>query len=273
MIAMLTIARLELLIVRRNMWMALSAVLMLLFAIVLTIAGSASAGALGVDRLTVAVTSLTTLSVYLVPLIALLLSFDAIVGEVERGTLALSLSYPVSRAAFLGGKFVAHVLTLAVALGIGLGAAGGLSAWLGSVSTAGLLSLAVLYGSAVLLGATFLGFGYAVSGLVRQVGAAAALSIGLWLVGIVLYDLALLGALVADKGGVFTTHVFPWLLAANPADAFRIVNLAGSEAASLASGLAANGDGFPMLAPRLAIFIWPAIVLAGAWTLFRRIEP
>ncbi|MHA1563935.1 MAG: ABC transporter permease, partial [Alphaproteobacteria bacterium] len=234
MMAALNIARYELLIVRRNLWMAIAVGLMLLFAIALTIAGSAPAGALGVDRLTITVTSLTTLSVYLVPLIALLLSFDAIVGELDRGMLALSLSYPVSRAAFLVGKFLAHLTTLAIAIGVGYGAAGILSAWLGDVSTQSLTALAVLYASAVLLGATFLGLGYAISGLVRQTGAAAGLVIGLWLVGIVLYDLALLGGLIADDGGIFTTKIFPWLLVANPADAFRVVYLAGSEATILA---------------------------------------
>ncbi len=268
-----TIARCELLIVRRNLWMAIAVAMMLLFSVLLTIAGSAPAGALGVDRLTISITSLTTLSVYLVPLIALLLSFDAIVGEVDRGMLALTLSYPVSRAAFLGGKFLAHVATLAIAIGIGYGAAGILSAWFGDVTAQSLIALGVLYGSAVLLGATFLGLGYAVSSMVRQTGAAAGLVIGLWLVGIVLYDLALLGGLVADDGGVFSTKIFPWLLVANPADAFRVVNLAGSQAAILASGLANAQEAFPALAPQLALLLWPALALITAWTLFRKIEP
>ena len=41
------------------------------------------------------VVSLSSLTIFLVPLIALLLSHDAIVGEAERGTLLLLLSYPV----------------------------------------------------------------------------------------------------------------------------------------------------------------------------------
>jgi len=200
-------------------------------------------------------------------------SFDAISGELERGTLALTLSYPVSKAAFLIGKFAAHLIILAAALAIGLGLAGGLSAWLGDVSTQSLAALARLFASAVLLGATFLGLGYAVSGLVRQPGAAAGLAIGLWLVGIVLYDLGLLGALVADGGGWFTTELFPWLLVANPADAFRIVNLSGSEAVLLSSGFANTPDTVPAVAPPLAMLLWPPAAMALAWSLFRRIEP
>ena len=47
--------------------------------------------------LAVSIVSLSSLSIFLVPLIALLLSFDAIVGAVDRGTLALLLAYPVAR--------------------------------------------------------------------------------------------------------------------------------------------------------------------------------
>jgi Cu-processing system permease protein len=273
MSAAINIARYELLVVRRNLWVAIAVGLMSLFAVVLTLAGSAPAGELGVDRLTISITSLTTLSVYLVPLIALLLSFDAITGELDRGTLALTLAYPVSKAAFLLGKLAAHLLTLTLALAIGFGIAGLLSAALGETSPQSLGALAGLFVSAVLLGATFLGLGYAVSAVARQSGAAAGLVIGLWLVGIVLYDLGLLGALVADEGGFFTARVFPWLLVANPADSFRLVNLASSEVAMLSSGLAGGNTGLPALAPQLAILLWPVIALAAAWRLFRRIEP
>ena len=93
------------------------------------------------------------------------------------------------------------------------------------------------------------------------------------LVGIVLYDLVLLGAVVADDGGVFTKAIFPWLLVANPADAFRVINLTGSDAALLASGLTAAKDAIPPFAPQLAMVLWPAVILAVAWARFRRIEP
>ena len=89
----------------------------------------------------------------------------------------------------------------------------------------------------MLLGAAFLGIGYALSAIARRPGAAAGLAVGLWLVLIVLYDLGLLAAVVADDGGRFTAEVFPWLLVANPADAFRLYNLAASEATAAASGI------------------------------------
>ena len=108
----------------RNRWVAIATAMMALFALVLAAAGAAPTGDVGVDRLSVIVASLTSLSVYLVPLLALLMSFDAVAGEVERGTLPLVLTYPVSRLQILLGKLLAHVAILGLATGLGYGVAG-----------------------------------------------------------------------------------------------------------------------------------------------------
>ena len=105
----LSIAATEMLILRRNRWLLMATIVMVLFALALTFAGSAPTGTLGVDMLTISVTSMTTLSVYLAPLLALMISFDAIAGEAERGSLSLLLSYPAGRGEILLGKFAAHL--------------------------------------------------------------------------------------------------------------------------------------------------------------------
>ena len=271
--SILTIARLELLIARRNMWVATSVILMGLFTVVLTLAGGAPTGSLGADPLTVAVTSITTLSVYLIPLIGLLLSFDAIAGEAERGTLALSLTYPLSRAEILIGKFLAHlgVLTFAIAVGLGLTAA--LTIWQYGAADLSFTPLIKLFFSSLALGASFLGMGYLVSSLVRQTGVASGIVIIIWLVCVVLYDLGLLGALVADDGGYFTKTVFPWLLIANPADAFRMLNTPEVLVSELTSGIGAAGGVSGTAGQLTSLLLWPLIALFLAWTAFRRVEP
>ena len=77
----------------RNRWVAIALVLMAVFSLVLSLAGSAPSGGLGADRLSVTVASLTSLAVYLVPLLALLMSFDAVAGEVERDGIAVDADY------------------------------------------------------------------------------------------------------------------------------------------------------------------------------------
>ena len=267
------IARLELLIARRNMWVATSVILMALFTFVLTLAGGAPTGTLGADPLTVAATSVTTLSVYLIPLIGLLLSFDAIAGEAERGTLALGLTYPLSRREILLGKFAAHLAVLAFAVAIGLLVMVGLILWRHGGAGLSPERPMKLFATSLALGASFLGIGYFVSALVRRSAVASGIVILIWLVCIVLYDLGLLGILIADEGGTFTKDVFPWLLAANPADAFRLINMPAETVSVLSSDLGAAGSVVGTGMALASLMLWPLLTLFAAWLVFRRLEP
>ena len=273
MIRILSTARTEFRIALRNRWVAIALVLMAVFSLVLALAGSAPTGGLGVDRLSVTVASLTSLSVYLIPLLALLMSFDAIAGETERGTLPLLLAYPIARWEILLGKLLAHlaILTLAVLLGHGLAAA--MTFWSDPTAVQGLPALWRLSWSSVLLGATFLGAGYALSALSRRPSGAAGLAIGLWLGLVVLYDLALLTAIVADNGGWFTTDAFPVALLANPADAFRLFNLTASGAAAAAAGVGGAADAIPLWQSLASVVLWPFAALALAAAAFRKVTP
>ncbi len=269
----LAIAAAEFRIQRRNRWVALATLMMTAFALALTFAGSAPTGALGVDLLTVAVASMTTLTVYLAPFLALMVTFDAVAGEIERGTLGLVLTYPLSRGEMLLGKFLSHVAVLAIAVSVGLGAAGLAAALAGGAGPESLLALLRLVVTAILLGAAFVALGYTVSAFSRSSASAAGAAVGLWLVLVVLYDLGLLGAVVYDAGGTFTKTVFPWLLAVNPADAFRLVNVAGSEEVALVSGMTGAAGALPAWAALLSLCLWPVAGLLLARMAFARTEP
>jgi len=273
MTAILALARAEFRIALRNRWVAIAVAMMALFALVLALAGSAPTGDLGIDRLSVTVASLTSLAVYLVPLLALLLGFDAVAGEIERGTLALVLTYPAPRWAILAGKFAAHLGVLALAMLAGTGVAALVALWSGSGAMAGIAALWRLFWSALVLGAAFLGLGYAVSSLARRPGAAAGAVIALWLVAVVLYDLGLLAALVADQGGGFGEHVFPVALLANPADAFRLYNLGAAGAGAVASGVGGAAGVLAPAAALAALFLWVPAGFALAVLAFRRVVP
>lgn len=269
----LATAACEFRIVLRNRWVSIAVALMGLFSLVLAAAGSAPTGGLGVDRLSVIVASLTSLGVYLVPLLALLMSFDAIAGEAERGTLPLLLTYPVARAEVLAGKMLAHLAVLALACGTGYGLAGVAAFWSDPGAVAGLPALIRLFWTSVLLGATFIGAGYALSALSRRPSGAAGLAIGLWLGLVVLYDLGLLAAVVADNGGWFTLNAFPMALLANPADAFRLYNLAASEATAVAAGVAGASASIPPWQSLASVLLWPLLAMAFAVLGFRRVTP
>lgn len=274
-VQMLTLAGNELRVGLRNRWVITAISILTIFAVVLALAGSAPTGSTAIDPLTVLTVSLISLSVYVVPLLALLLAFDAFAGERERGTLSLLLTYPIGRHAIVLGKFVGHSVILGCAIVIGFGVAAGLVLLDSDAGLAGFAALARLAASALLLGMTFLAIGYVLSAVARQTATAAALAIGLWLGMVVLFDLALLSALVADDGGVFTQQVFPWLLIGNPADGFRLFNMASLPNDEYAIGHAfTRSDAGTTPAIALVILVaWAGAALLLAVNRIRRIEP
>lgn len=274
MTSILALATTELRIALRNRWVVTAVALMTLFSLMLAFAGSAPAGTVAAERLTVTVTGLATLCVYLVPLVALLLSYDAFAGEVDRGTLPLLLTYPVKRWQILAGKFVSQLVVVAVAIIVGTGVAA-LAIWLAEgVSSAGLAHLLRLQWSAILLGAVFLAVGNTLSVLVRQPGTAASLAVSVWIVAVVMADVALLGAVVADDGGIFTRSIFPWLLAASPTDAFRLFNLLAIEASAEINWVSAPRTlNIPPATPIIAMLAWSVGFLVLSTLIFRRTEP
>ncbi|MTH61720.1 ABC transporter permease [Paracoccus litorisediminis] len=269
----LSIASVEFRIAFRNRWVTIAIAMMVIFALVLAAAGAAPTGDIGADRLSVTVASLTSLSVYLIPLLALLMSFDAIAGEVERGTLPLLLTYPIARAEVLAGKMLAHLAILALAALAGYGAAAGAAISADPASVAGLPALLRLIWTSVLLGATFLGAGYALSALARRPSGAAGLAIGLWLGAVVLYDLALLALIVSGGEGSAMSSVLPYALLANPADAFRLFNLAASEASAAAGGVGGAAASIPLWQSASSVLVWPVLALTLAIAAFRKVTP
>ena len=207
-----------------------------------------------------------------------MLSFPALVGELERGSLLLLLTYPVARWQIVVGKFVGHLAILMLAVCVGYGVPAIVTGLQGqSVDVNGWLgwqSYLAMMGSSVLLGAAFIALGYVVSASVRERATAAGLAIGVWLVFVVLYDIGLLGLLLADSDQRISPALFSSLMLVNPTDAYRIFNLMGSGGASLASGLAGLAEQVRLGAalPLAVITLWVVAPLAAATALFYRRE-
>lgn len=259
----------------RNRWVLATTLLLAALALTLTFLGSAPTGNVGVRALDVVIVSLSSLTIFLLPLIALLISHDAIVGEMERGTMLLLLSYPVGRRQVLLGKFLGHLAILAFATLIGYGAAAAALAATGTaIDAESWTAFASMIASSVLLGAAFIAIGYLVSALVRDRGTAAGIAIGIWLLFVLIYDMALLGILVVDQGQTISGGVLSALLLLNPTDAYRLFNLAGSANVSSFSGMAgvASGASLSTLTLLGALAAWTLVPLALAAIAFSRRE-
>lgn len=270
----LIIARKEIQEGLRNRWVLATTLLLAALALTLSFLGSAPTGNVGVNRLDVVIVSLSSLTIFLVPLIALLLSHDAIVGESERGTMFLLLSYPVGRSEVIFGKFLGHLAILGFATLFGYGAAAGaLTTAGGDIALDSWGAFAVVIVSSILLGAVFLAIGYLASTLVGERSTAGGIAIGIWLFFVLIYDMALLGGLVAAKGHAVPALLLDLLLLANPTDVYRLLNLGAGNAGALSGmgGIAAHSGLTPPVLVA-ALVLWTVFPLGCATIVFSRRE-
>lgn len=254
----------------RNRWVLAIALVLAFLAVGIAWFGAAASGGLGFTSLATTLVSLATLAVFLIPLIALLLAYDAVVGEQEAGTLLLLLTYPISRTQLLLGKFLGHGLILGVATALGYGVAGAVIAVAaeGVPLTELATGMGLLIGSSILLGWVFIAFAYLISVWVTEKARAAGLALVVWFLFVLVFDLGLLALLVSVKQG---GDWLPWLLLLNPIECFRLINLAGFEAARDYSGLTsiAEGGAFRPSVVTAILVAWVLVPLGLALLRFR----
>jgi Cu-processing system permease protein len=264
---MLVIARKELADGLRNRWVWI--VSAALAGAVLTIAffGSAPVGVAGVQTSGALLASVMNLVVYLVPLLAMVLGCGAIIDEKQRGTLDLILLSAVTPLAYVTGTFAGFAAALAVAVATGLGLAS-----IVLVSSYGLdaTECFTLIALAVMLGSVFLAIAFLVSLLARERGRAIVCSVFVWLLAVLVFDLLLVGVLVASDGKV-PQWLFSALLLANPTDLFRMVCFHRLGTAAGALGLATIKAFLPSMAVLGAFSLaWIIVPLAMTHGLFKR---
>ena len=204
--AILTIARWELATHLRNRWVWTVGLLFLLAALTIAFFGSAPVGMARGQSGGAVLASLMNLSVYLVPLLALILGAGAIIDEKRRGTLDLILAYPVTPSEFFFGSFLGYGAALWLAL-------------LASFIPAGIAVMAIaavdpleylrLVAVVLILGAVFLALAILLSLLSRNHDRGMASSMLLWIVAVFVFDLVL-GRCPGSRRG------------ADPANAVRI---------------------------------------------------
>lgn len=252
----------------RSRWVLAAAAMFTLFALVIAYFGSAQAGAIGFQGMDFTLASLVSLVIYLVPLISLILGYDALVGERERGSLDLLLAMPITRLELLLGKYLGLSAALACSTIAGFGLAGLVLSY--GIGLAALGHYAVFILSTLMLGLAFLSLAMLISVQCSSKVAASGVAIAVWFFFVLVYDLVLMGALIVAGGGYFG-RVFPFLLFLNPADIFRILNVYHLEELRTLYGLAAvmPGTMAGSWLLGLALTAWIVMPLALAWKLFR----
>jgi Cu-processing system permease protein len=214
--------------------------------------------------------SLMNLVLLVVPLCALLLGVTSIAGGSE--TLPLLLAQPVTRGEVLAGKFLGLGAALAVAQALGFGGGGLVVAFnAGADQLPGFLALT---GLSLVLGWLELALALCLATLWPDRMKAMTVALLAWLLMVVAYDLAVLGATTLLAGAPLESVLFPALLL-NPVDLVRVlVTLAvgsgalfGPTSAVLVRMFGATSG---VLLGATVLLVETAVPLLVAWRVFRR---
>jgi len=256
----------------RNRWVLSICIIFAVLAIGLAYFGAAAAGKVGFTSLSSTIVSLASLAVFIIPLIALMLAYDGIVGEDENGTLLLLMTYPLSRWQLLLGKMFGQGLVMAFSTLIGFGSSAiMMGLFSDTTSWSELIApYTVFILSAVMLGWIFIAIAYVISTSVSEKSKAAGIALIIWFIFVLVFDLGLLGLLVGTQGNVDET-LFPYLLLLNPTDIFRLVNITYFAEQNLTGLLAiAQQTQFSLLSLFGGLLVWLLLPVTLALTIFNR---
>ena len=247
----------------RSRWaLALTALFVAFGGVILTFSGSA-VGPAGAERV---VASLTSLAAYLVPLAALALGYDAIVGREDEGWLAVVFSLPVRRSEVVVGPYLGRLAVLSGATTLGFGFSGALIVrefGVGSLSA----FLGFLGGTAA-VGAGFLAVALLLSTVAREKTHALGAALLAWVWFVLGHDLLALGVVAAAE---LPDAALSALVLSNPVSAFRVLVLSGL-GTTAGGGFTAvlAGSGLSTVSLSLALVAWCVVPVAVAARLVRR---
>ena len=264
-------ARQELVLAVRSRWTQTFALAFAALALAVAVSGYVLSGGSGVQDFARTAASLVQLVILLVPLTALLLGVLALASD--RGNAELLFSQPVSRAAILLGRVLGLYQALVSAQAIGFGAAG--LVIYSRAGDEGVLGFLVVVGAAVALTGLCLGLAalIAAGNIGKRRSRALALALVVWLVLVVLADLAALGTASLLRSGAASRLLITAAIV-NPVGAVRTAALlliegtAAFGSASLALLRFAGGPARAGLLLAGSIALWLAVPF---WIASRRL--
>ena len=136
----------------RNKWIIVLSIIFALLTLVVSYFGSIFSE--GWQDLGTTIAGMMSLVQFLVPIIALVLGYNAIIGEIERGSMSALLSQSTSRLEIVLGKFIGLGSILGITILVGFGIAGIIIAL--NVADTNFLDYLVFIASTILVGLVFL---------------------------------------------------------------------------------------------------------------------
>lgn len=265
-------ARQELVLAVRSRWTQTFAVTFACLSLAVAVSGYVLSGGSGVQDFSRTAASLVQLVILLVPLTALLLGVMALASD--RGNAELLFSQPVSRAAILLGRVLGLYQALVSAQAIGFGAAGFVI--YSQAGDEGLMGFLVVVAASAVLTGICLGLAalIAAGNIGRRRSRALALALVVWLVLVVLADLAALGVASLLRSGT-ASRVLIAAAIVNPVGAVRtgaLLLVEGTAAFGAASLALLRFSGGPIRAALLLLGSIACWMVLPFWMATRRLS-
>jgi Cu-processing system permease protein len=265
-------ARQELTLAIRSRWTQTFAAAFAALSLAVAVSGYVLSGGSGVQDFARTAASLVQLVLLLVPLTALLLGVLALASD--RGNAELLFSQPISRGTILMGRVLGLFEALVSAQALGFGAAG--LVIYSQAGNEGLSGFLVVVAASVVLTGVCLGLAalIAAGNIGRRRSRALAVALVVWLVLVVLVDLAALGAASLLRSGAASRLLITTAIV-NPVDAVRtaaLLAIEGTAAFGSASLALLRFAGGPVRAGILlcgSLALWLAVPL---WLASRRLS-
>lgn len=230
--------------------------------------------------LTPTMLAMQSITSFLLPILALLLTFGTIAGERESGSLGLLVAQPITRAHILLGKFLGLWGVLATALVVGIGGAGLIVLSRAGGGAQGFSDLLVFLLVTLAWGAAWVSIGILVSSWFKRRGTAIGGAILIWFFFGVIWNILVLVLLIATAGRSVLAGraevVPPWFVATSVLNPNAVYSsllstaIRGYQDFSTQISMLFDIPAYTTLTFVVAMAAWIALPLWGAYALFHR---
>jgi Cu-processing system permease protein len=190
----ISVAKKEIMDNIRNKWIIIVSVMFALLTLVVSYFGSL--GSHGWQNLGLTISGMASIVTLLIPIIALMLAYATIIGEIERGSMSALLALSTKRYEIIIGKLLGLAAVLCFTIIVGFGVAGLMIAV--NVPNVNFLDYAVFIGATMLLGIVFLTIALCFSTIFSKRSTAMGGAIFLWFLFNIILPLVYVGLLATS---------------------------------------------------------------------------
>ncbi len=205
-----SIAKKEIMDNIRNKWIIIITILFASLALLSSYAGSIDSE--GWQDLDLTVSAMISLVNFLITIIALILGYSSIVGEIEKGSMSSFISLPTKRIEILIGKFIGLGTVLTFTILVGFGIAGVVIG--ANVPDVNYLEYLFFIGATILIGLVFLSIGILLSCLFKKRSTAMGGAIFVFFLFTIIWQFIVV-AIVLLTGGLSLDSIPDWYFALN----------------------------------------------------------